>query len=240
MEAAKTGWKVEKRGPFGYVDGKPYPRVTSILEIKNKPAIQYWYGREVWRAMNADPTLSEKEALAVPYKINDSSKSRGSTVHSIVEAYKHTREHIEGIPENFRGYAEAFYSWCEDYRVTIVEHEHDLFSPKYGYCGTLDLLVNICGGSSLFLIDVKTGKDIYPEVALQLSAYRQALAEEGMELEGTGALLLNQDEEGNGSYKYQFPVADCFRAFFACKVLWEWEHSEEFTKTQKYVKGGNR
>ena len=231
----KMDFRDARRGGYYWLDGDPYVSVTNAIGVLDKPALRYWFGREVWRAMSADPTLSEKDALGAPYRVSDDAKSRGSTIHSIVEAYRHTEEYIETVPSQFKGYAQAFYRWTADNHIAIVEHERTVVSRKHGYAGTLDLLVNINGNEMPIIIDVKTGKDIYPEAYLQLAAYRQALKENGQETAGSAVLLLQED----GSFKYQFTQEDYFRTFFACLVIFQWQHAEEMANLRQYApKGG--
>lgn len=203
----------ERRGGFYWKDEKPYVSVTNVLKILDKPAIRYWFGREVYRAMVVDPTLGEQEALSAPYKVSDVAKNRGTTVHSIVEAYKATGTQIETIPE-YKGYAEAFYSWIKDYKMTILEHEKTVFDEDHKIAGTLDLLCKNNGDT--WVIDVKTGKDIYDEAFLQVSAY--------MKMSGAtrGGVLLLQD---NGKYKFA-ECPDYFKYFLATKKIWEFVNRE--------------
>jgi len=225
-----------RRGGYYWIDGEPFVSVTEVIKVLAKPALQYWFGKEVWRAMCANPTLSEKEALNAPYQITEDAKSRGTTIHSIVEAYKHSHEYIDGVPEQFRGYAQAFYKWTEDNHVAIVEHERTVVSREFGYAGTLDLLAMLNGNKLPVVVDVKTGKDIYPDAFLQLAAYRQALKEEGQEASGVAVLLL---QEG-GDYKYQFSTNHPLKQFTACKVLWEWLNREDHEKVIKYARKGGK
>src|SRR5690606_23091893 len=102
--------------------------------------------------------------------------------------------------ETYKGYGLGFLRWMQDSHPTIIEHERTVVSKKYGYAGTLDMLVTLNGNGQKIVVDVKTGKDIYSEAFLQLSAYRQALKEEEIETVGTAVVLLGED----GSYKYQF------------------------------------
>ncbi len=230
----KVDMRESRRGGYYWLDNEPYPQVTGILGILDKPALRYWFGRQVYMAVVANPTLSEKEALAAPYKVTEKAQDRGSTIHSIVEAYKHTQEYIDNVPPEFKGYAQAFYKWTADNHITIQEHERTVVSRKYVYAGTLDLLVTLNGNTEPIVVDVKTGKDIYPEAFLQLSAYRQALKEEGTQTGGVAVLLLQED----GSYKYQFTQCDYFRQFFACKVIWDWQNAEDVQKMKEYAKKG--
>ena len=216
-----------KRGCFYWKDKKPYLSVTEILKVIDKPALRRWYGEQVYYAMLVNPGMQKEEALSAPYKVSSDAKSRGSTVHSIVEAYKHTGEHIDSIPEEFRGYAKAFYKFVEDLSPIILEHEKTVFSAKYNYGGTLDLIIKI-GNSKPIVCDVKTGKDIYQEAWLQTAAYHEALIEEGMDIDGIAVLLLMED----GTYKFESRsnYKTKYRGFLACKAIYEALNEEMLTK----------
>ncbi len=228
----------DRRGGFyWHTDGKPYISVTTVLSVIAKPQLQYWFGKEVYRAMVVDPSLSEKEALNAPYATSKKAMGRGTTIHSIVEAYKHTKEYIEDIPDDFKDYAKAFYAWVSDNDVEFVEHEKTMVSKKYGYAGTMDLLVKFKKSGRIFIIDVKTGKDIYDEAYLQLSAYRQALKEtENVDAE-VGVLLLatGKDDKSTGTYKFE-QGTDLFEEFLAAKKLWVWKNSDLIESLKKHIR----
>lgn len=217
--------KDNRRGGFYWVEGKPFVSVTKVLDVLDKPPLRYWYGQMVYYAMIKNPSLGEKEALAAPYQVSDVAKNRGTTVHSIVEAWKTTEGHIDTIPEAFRGYAQAFYDWTIENHITLKEHERTVISKKHGYAGTLDLLVGVNGSGKTWLIDIKTGKDIYPEAFLQLSAYKQALSEEGIEVDEIAVLLLRE----NGKYKFE-KGEYAIETFLQAKGLWEWRNKELIAK----------
>ena len=198
-----------------FIDNKYYPSVTQILSVIDKPALRIWYGKQIYQAVALHPEISEKEALAEPYKQGVTAKDRGSAVHAIVEGWEVTGK-VNGLDGEHKGYAQAFDRWIKSNDVKIVEHERTICSDKYGYAGTLDLLVKINGFELPTLIDIKTGKDIYPEAQLQVSAYRVACEEQGTKLDSTGILLLMED----GTYKFELGK-DKFAGFLACKTLWE-------------------
>lgn len=216
--------KHTKRAGLYWIDEIAYPSVTQILSILDKPALRYWFGRQVYLAMAIDPTLSEQEALAAPYRTSETAKARGTAVHDVVEAWENT-DRVVGQEGPFAGYAKAFQSWVDHNNVTLVEHERTVVSKKYGYAGTLDLLVKINGFTKPTLIDIKTGKDLYPEVHLQMSAYGKAMEEQGIELQGTAALLLMED----GTFKFE-QGKDKFKEFLACKIIWEGLNKETLDK----------
>lgn len=216
----KTNLKNKKRGGFYWEKDTPYLSVTEILKIIDKPALRYWFGQQVYFAMLKDPTLSEKEALAAPYESTKGARSRGTTVHSIVEAYKHTQEQLD-VAEEFRGYALAFYKFVEERKAIIHQQEKTVISRKNAYAGTLDLLVSIDDVETPLVVDVKTGKDIYAESFLQTAAYYNALLEERIKARGVGTLLLMENGEYFFKHEVERPVLKYrFEAFLAAKALY--------------------
>ncbi len=87
------------------------------------------------------------------------------------------------------------------------------------------------------IVDIKTGKDIYDDYFLQLSAYKQALKEQdGIDAE-MGILLLSTGANGKPTGKSKFQDGDyCFDEFLAAKKLWEWKN-EDLIESVGYVKG---
>jgi hypothetical protein len=205
--------KNQRKGGCYWDNGMPYISVTQILSCIDKPALRYWFGQQVYLAMVKNPELSEQEALAAPYKTSDEAKNRGTTVHSIVENYNQ----ISIVEDCYKGYYDAFGQWIKDMNVTILENEKTVYSDM-GYAGTLDLLVEIGGKKTI--VDVKTGKAIYPEAHLQVSAYQKAMGIDN------GAILLLQP---NGKYKYE-QANDEFTTFMACKTLYEGLNREKLEK----------
>jgi len=215
-----------RRGGFYFVNNKPYASVTNIIgDTLAKPALRFWYGQTVYRAFAANPALSEKEALAAPWQLSDTSKGRGKTVHSIVESWKQSQKHITTIPDQFKGYAEAFYKFVKTNHVEIQEHEKTVISKVYNFAGTLDILAKLNTNKKLMIIDVKTGKGLYPEVQLQLSAYCQALKEEGIDAD-IAALLLCED----GTYQFAEYKKDRLDQFLACYTIWRWQNEEKLAQ----------
>ena len=202
-----------KRAGFYWKENKPYVSVTTVLKVLDKPALRWWFGKEVYYAMAKDPTLSESEAMHVPSETSEAAKARGATIHSIVEAYQKEGEVID-VPEPYKGYAQAFYNWIKDYKMTVVEHEKTFFDETNKIAGTLDLITKNNGDT--WVIDVKTGKDIYDEAHLQISAYKR------MSGVTRGGVLLLQE---SGKYKFA-ESEDYFEEFLCAKKLWEFQNRE--------------
>jgi genome maintenance exonuclease 1 len=208
-----------RRGGFYWFNKKPYVSATTVLKVIDKPALRYWVGREVYRAMIVDPTMSEKEALGAPYKKKKKAGQRGTTVHSIVESWKKTEKKITLLPDDIKPYANAFYKFVEDNKLELLEHEKTVVSKKHHYAGTLDIIAKKNG--DIWILDVKTGKDIYTEAHIQVSAYKNAAEENGQEIDRMGVVLLQE----NGNYKFE-ETEDVFDVFIATKLLWEFLNKE--------------
>jgi len=220
----------DRRGGFYFVGDRPYVSVTQVLGVISKPQLQYWFGNQIYWAMVANPSLDEKEAMASPYQTSKQAMARGTTVHTIVEAWRNIGD-VKGLESSFAGYAKAFDKWRQDYNPKPLEHERTVVSSIYGYAGTLDLLAEINGIKCL--IDVKTNKDanLYDEVQLQLSAYKQGLEEAGESVERMYALALG--ENGDYNFKQFEPDLD---TFLSAKRLWEWQNKAKCKKVN--YKGG--
>lgn len=224
----------DRRGGFYWVGEKPYVSVTKCLQSINKPQLLGWAAKEAYYAVINNPGISEQEAVNAHLNARDKAASRGSTVHSVIEAYKVSGAVIGSVPGPMGGYADAFYQWIKDSSVQVIEQEKTVFSDKYRYAGTLDLLVKLNGNDDLWVVDAKTNKDgaVYPEHHLQVSAYLAALREQGISPKGGAILALRED----GKYNYH-QIKENFPVFLACKQLWEWQNEETCLKVG-YVKGG--
>ena len=216
--------KNAKRGNFYWENGQPYISVTQALQCLDKPALRYWYGMQVYRYFVNNSDASEREALAAPWSVSGTAKNRGTTVHSIVESWQHTGTVKTDIPEAYKGYATAFNDWVNEYNAELVEHESSVVNHVEKYAGTLDLRVKIANTTAI--IDVKTGKDIYPESGLQLSAYKHC---DNVQADRIGVVLLQE----NGTYKFQWQP-DEYEAFLHVKAVWEWVNQDLLKSVNYY------
>lgn len=179
------------QGPAGQ---ELYLSVTTIISSgvpkKNLP---YWAARSVAERaaeLLADGTLARlladhggnpapivallKEA---PWEQRDAAADRGSRVHDAAErAVLRASAGLldEEAPDpDVAPYLDQWRRWCRDYGVEFWAAEAPVFSRRFGYAGTADAIVERDGRR--YLVDYKTNeKGLYPEVALQLSAYAHA------------------------------------------------------------------
>lgn len=160
--------------------GQRYPRVTAILSKGiPKPGLIKWAGRFVAEGAIRDYPywggLDDDEAIAylsgLPDTRRNSSANLGSAIHAAIDAVANDREYKEQTPQA-QEYVNGFFKFVEDFRPKFILTEQSVFSKTHGYAGTLDAVVRI--GRTTYILDTKTGSRIYPEVALQLAAYKNA------------------------------------------------------------------
>lgn len=174
-----------------------YSATTLISNGVPKPALVGWAARVTaeYALDNLDvlgPLARKDRAGALKlltgarFTKNDRASARGTDVHAALEQI------ALGITPRIDGEAAPY---VEQFRLFLAEHrpeyllaEAPVYNPEYGYAGTLDGVVQfpqpIKGGKAgPFVLDVKTTdkppggrarRPPYPEVALQLTAYRRA------------------------------------------------------------------
>jgi len=166
-----------KRGSYYYIPGIPKPlvAVTSVInEIYAKPALIGWAAKTAARAALANPWMSEKEAAGVIYRTKEEAGTRGKDVHRLVDEFIDGR--LKKVRREIAGYIKAYQKFKKDIPHRVIVSEKIVYSKKYGYAGTLDRILKFASGE-LVLVDIKTGKYVYEEAGIQLSAYFNGLVE---------------------------------------------------------------
>ncbi len=220
-----------RRDGFYRIAGRKLPSVTTILGVLNKPALVHWAARTAAGLVLDDPQAFDTSAKAAAgiYLARDRAADRGALVHSFAEALSRGAEiDIEGVPELARGYARAFLSWVAQARPVPLFTEATVLSDRHEYAGTTDLIAAF-PDHKLRLVDFKTGNALYPEVALQMEAYRNCdfivphvNGDPGKPIPlppvaETAAVLLRED----GTFDYRTLRGD-LEVFLALKRVWHW------------------
>ncbi|MDJ0460644.1 hypothetical protein [Streptomyces sp. H27-C3] len=192
------GWYRDK------VTGDKYRRVTTILSQGSTKGdvLAMWAANLVAEvAFDNLPTLIRASLRTetrtkmydwlrrAPLRKKDERADIGSAVHSIIEA------HVLGEPmpadlvdaPEMAPYLHNFLRFVEEWQVTFEASEMVVGNRTAGYAGTLDYLLRSpliaarfeIPADTVLMGDTKTGgeldvKGVYPEAALQMSAYRKA------------------------------------------------------------------
>jgi hypothetical protein len=162
--------------------GRPYPSVTAIIKGGvPAPFLVQWAAKAAaeYAVAHLDRLAllpagqAVQEVKRAPWDHRDHAASLGDLVHAAVEAHATGRPRPQ-LPPQAGPYLAAFEQFLADHRPVFVASEQTVYSRRYGYAGTLDAICELPARGGLVLLDVKTGKGIYPEVALQLAAYAHA------------------------------------------------------------------
>lgn len=120
--------------------------------------------------------LPDDEAIAHIKKASDRVRDRSADIGT--RAHKWCEDRVAGThgePDpDIKGHAAQFERFLADWQPRYLETEVAVFSRTHRYAGTLDGIAELGPSRSVTLLDVKTGKSVYPEVALQLAAYARA------------------------------------------------------------------
>lgn len=112
-----------------------------------------------------------------PYAKRDAAADLGTEVHAAVEAYSLGKPMPPWSPL-VAPYMLAFEKFLADFAPTFTATEASVYNRSQQYAGTLDAIATLAlplqESPIIALLDVKTGKGVYPEVGLQLAAYRYA------------------------------------------------------------------
>lgn len=178
--------------------------VTTIIGCIEKPALVYWAAKEaakyaiaagdVWQSIQTQHGDEEAAKWIAgarfrpPHGALLKSDELGTAVHQACQHYalfgaRPTDVHAEVIP-----FLDQFDRWLQRFQPTYEAAEVVVYSPRYGYAGTLDCIITIpeqADADPVRLInDYKTSREPldskgrpktpYGETVLQLAAYRYA------------------------------------------------------------------
>lgn len=175
----------------------------------------------------------------------------------LANAREASRLVLQGRPlpawdERLASHMGSFVSWVDDWRPAFVAAEATVFNRAEAYAGTLDAIIRIptdalleaLGGAApdwlearpvadwpewvTLIVDYKSGRAVYPEVALQLAAYRRAEFIAGAD--GITELPLPDIDGGAVLHLtprgYTFRLVDCgpgaFESFRFAREVYRW------------------
>lgn len=170
--------------------------VTTILKCLASEGLIYWAAEEAalcairqqrtWQAMR-DEQGEEEAALWIRDarfrrpKGQRSAAELGTLVHDACEQYALSGERPE-VDEEVAPFLDQFDRWLDAFQPEYQATEVTVYNPTYGYAGTCDGFLSVDGVR--LIIDYKTSRKSfdkkgkptgpYPEVGLQLAAYRFA------------------------------------------------------------------
>jgi hypothetical protein len=172
-----------------YFNGQgPWPGVTTVTDVLDKPALVNWKRVQVAIAAlaHADRLLADRQAgndeAAVAFLMatrneGTNSRERGTRIHSALESI--LRRQPVAIGQLEAAAVEGARTWLNERKVRPLEVEAMLLNETFGFGGTCDLIAEIDG--EVWLLDWKSSKSVadskgkvWREMRLQLAAYARA------------------------------------------------------------------
>ena len=176
-----------------YVNDKKVESVTGICgRGLPKPNLVNWLVatplNEVKRLINEKLDNNEpldraglerifKTAKEKTNKIKEDAGLVGTVVHGLIEDFLKGIDIPKQSDPAVVNCWNLFLDWWNKQEYEVVELEKKIYSKKYNYAGTLDLVVKDKKGN-LVLMDIKTSNFISFDYFLQLNAYKFAYEEE--------------------------------------------------------------
>jgi hypothetical protein len=173
----------DARHRYSWNGGPWYPSVTTILGVKDKPALVGWAKRETaaCAVRNLDvltrmvqsggPQAAVEWLKRIPDYQRDVAADLGTRVHALAEAIG--RGELVTVDLELRPYLTAYRrDFLETFQPRFLAVEAMVCSERYEYGGTADAFVEI--DNEIWLLDYKTGSGVYPDSALQLAGLARA------------------------------------------------------------------
>lgn len=216
-------------------DDSPYspkPSITNIIGMLPKDFLAPWYAKLVaeYAIENLEnlqgivrkfgPQVAIGTLKAIPNQPHPNA-AIGDEVHAAIDALVKGEPATPLTTHTAVNMFAQFVHFLEVRRPDISRTEYTVWSYEHGYAGTGDLLMD---GE---VVDVKTGTDVHPEVALQTTAISHAdviLSPQGDESPMpsiTGHGVLHVRPRSVKLYKL-YKTEEAFETFLAAKRIFDW------------------
>lgn len=168
-------------------EGVLVPGVTTILNLLAKPALIDW----AWKL-----GIKGKDYRAV----RDNAGDTGTIAHLLCECDMQGEKpdltiYSQALVEKAKVSFMAFLDFKKNNNIVPIKNELQLVSDTLLYGGTIDCYCELNGHKTL--LDFKTSSGFYPEMRLQLAAYKNLLEENGCPVEKVHLLRIDKD---NGEF----------------------------------------
>lgn len=213
--------------------GERVPSVTAVISAGiPKPALIGWaakmaaqYAVSEWDYLDGlIDTEKERKIKTAHLRASEKASDLGTLVHAVCEAWQSGKPFPEW-DDAADPYMSEFVNFLIDKKPKFIELEVTLWSEGHKYAGTADFIAEIAG--QVVYGDIKTGKSLWPEVGLQLSALGHAdyiLRRDGTRAEKPTPEAYAALHLRPRSWKlvYVDKPEECFSAFLACREILEW------------------
>lgn len=229
------------------------PGVTSVVGMLPKEFLKFWAAKLVAEtAVDNAGTVVQMMLTGgrdgavdwlkrAPLRNTDKAADMGTEAHDIFEKMAR-QEKVGRLHPDLKPFAAHFGEFLEKAQPEFLHVEETVWSDTHGYAGSFDAIARI--GDEVVIIDNKTTRSgVYPEVALQLSAYRYAdyiITEDGSTTDLppiSGGAVLHVRPEGWKLYPVRCDE-ECFAVFRSLIPVITWDKETSKGVIGKPVMGG--
>jgi len=257
MAMASVGTRIRvrtvgDRARFYWINGRPLPSVTTVLEVIAKPALGPWYAkeerrqfetalldvlvrpgpvdREAYKAFVLEQLAAALTGVKAAERVREQAATIGTAVHAGIEWQLRTQLGEDAgpepsLPDAAAWAVESWKDWARSVQLEPLVLERVVSCEDCGYAGTMDLYARVKGVPTV--LDWKTGRAIYPEAFLQNVAYRHAAARLGMPAEQGLIVRLPKRLDDPAWEAMGVPDTITIADFLAALRLWQWHRRME-------------
>ena len=158
------------------------------------------------------------EARRRPDQVRDQAADFGTRAHILLDEILSGLE--PEVPPDMAPVIDSFEGWRRGAGLDIRLTETMVYSATHHYAGAMDAVAH--RGDSLIALDWKTGRALYREFDLQVSAYAKALEEmSGTPVTEAWVVRLGRREPEFEARRVA-NIETSFNAFRAALFLWRW------------------
>lgn len=155
--------------------------VSNVLKILAAPGLEIWKMNNVVEQLALNSHLimmaanpdTRKDAIRQALDATRSASNIGTSLHYFTEAVDDGSLDWDLIPSVAKPYIRAYVDAKEKFGWRLIEKEVTCFNHAQGYAGTADRFMEL-PGEGVFVFDLKSGKSVYADTALQLALYANA------------------------------------------------------------------
>jgi hypothetical protein len=160
------------------------PGVTSVLDMLPKPFLRYWMAKVVAETavdnvgavvdmmLGGDRTGAIDYLKRSPGRNTGKAADVGNDVHSLVESLARG-EKIGAVHPDIQPYVNGWRDFNEAMQPEYLFIEETVWSHTHGYAGSFDAIC-VVEGETIILDNKTTRSGVHGEVALQMTAYKNA------------------------------------------------------------------
>ena len=171
---------------YKLADGTNVPGCTTVLGLLNKPALVPWANKLGLDGVNVSKYVDDKADIGT--------LGHAFVTDKLAVTPTDTSDYSQNQIDLAENCALSFWAWEKEHPIEKVFFvETPLVSEIHRFGGTQDIYCQIAGKREL--IDLKTGKGIWPEHIYQVSALKILLEENGNSVDNVRVINIPRAED---------------------------------------------